>query len=304
MSRPTTHVHALDGDDPDAIGAHRVLGRLGVGGMGKVYLGEDPEGRPVAIKVVRRELAIDGSFRARFAGEVANARRVASFCTAKVLDHGETDGLPYMVTEYIEGPSLGSLVDRDGALAPGRLRGLAIGIATALTAIHAVRLVHRDLKPGNVLLSDTGPRVIDFGIARALDSTDQHTQTGFIVGSPGWIAPEQVFDGTVDTAADVFAWGTLVAYAASGSHPYGKGNLMVLASRAQRRKHALDAVPDDLRPLVHAALTPDPSERPAAEDLLVALVGEAHDPEHAATRIITREWTPVPPPARPPPLPA
>ncbi|MDL4772589.1 serine/threonine-protein kinase [Actinomadura xylanilytica] len=280
-------------DDPQVIGEHRLVGRLGAGGMGAVYLGEDPAGRQVAIKVIRRELALDDSFRARFAGEVANARRVASFCTARVLGHGEDDGRPYMVTEYIDGVSLGDLVERDGALDQARVRGLAIGIATALTAIHAVRLVHRDLKPGNVLLSATGPRVIDFGIARALDSPEKHTQTGFIVGSPGWIAPEQVFEGTVDTAADVFAWGTLVAYAATGAHPFGTGTMMVLASRAQQRKHDLDKVPDDLRPLVHSALTPSPAARPSAEELLVALVG-AEDPEHTASRIITNEWAPVP----------
>jgi Protein kinase domain len=286
-------------DDPVTIGPYRLGGRLGAGGMGAVYLGHAPDGRPVAVKVIRRELALDPGFRARFASEVANAQRVASFCTARVLDHGETDGTPFLVTEFIEGVSLADQVAADGALPAERLRALGIGIATALTAIHAVRLVHRDLKPGNVLLTATGPRVIDFGIARALDADNPHTATGVIIGSPGWIAPEQVFDGTVTTAVDAFAWGSLVAYAATGRHPYGTGNLMVLAARAQQRQYDLDGLPGDLRDLVTAALDPDPVKRPTAQDLLISLVG-AVEPQAAATLAITRAWdnpVPVQPPA-------
>ncbi|MEV0405207.1 protein kinase [Actinoallomurus sp. NPDC050550] len=153
------------------------------------------------------------------------------------------DGLPYMVTEYIHGKSLADYVEADGIFPAAPLRALAVGIAAALSAIRAVRLVHRDLQPSNVLLSQSGPRVIDFGIARALDSTDKHTATGLIVGNPGWIAPEQVFDGEVSTAADVFAWGALIAFAATGANPYGTGNLMVLAARAAQAGHHLDGVP-------------------------------------------------------------
>ncbi|WP_433333271.1 serine/threonine-protein kinase [Spirillospora sp. CA-294931] len=257
--------------------------------MGAVYLGLSEMGQRVAIKVIRRELATAPSFRARFETEVRNAQRVASFCTARVLAHGDSDGVPYLVTEYIDGPSLGDHIERHGAVPDGRLRSLAIGIATALTAIHAVRLVHRDLKPRNVMLSAEGPRVIDFGIARALDTDDHHTQTGGVVGSPGWSAPEQVFNGHISTAIDVFAWGSLIAYAAAGKHPYGTGNLPTLAARAQQRQYDLTGVPAAFLPLIHAALDPDPTRRPTAENILIALVG-ADNPQAAATSIIQNEW--------------
>ncbi|MQY04454.1 serine/threonine-protein kinase [Actinomadura macrotermitis] len=297
--------------DPRAVGGYRVLARLGEGGMGSVLLGTGPDGRLVAIKLIRRELALDPGFRARFDSEVAAARSVAPFCTARVLDHGRADGSPYLITEYIAGPSLEEYVKARGALPPEALRALAVGIATALAAIHTARLVHRDLKPSNVLLSATGPRVIDFGIARAVDSTTRHTQTGHIIGSPGWLAPEQVFEGAFGTSADVFAWGSLVAYAATGRHPYGTGNLMVLAVRAQRAEHDLSGVPDDLLPLVSSALAPDPRDRPSTERLLVTLVGE-EDPLTEAQQALTRGWSPSvlpnelfapPPPVMPTPPP-
>ncbi|MDL4772600.1 serine/threonine-protein kinase [Actinomadura xylanilytica] len=284
--------HPLTAEDPPSIGAYRLLGRLGEGGMGAVYLGLSDSGQKVAVKVIRRELAGTASFRARFGSEVDHAQRVASFCTARVLEHGELNGRPYLVTEHIDGPSLADYVEANGALSAGPLRSLAVGVATALTAIHAVRLVHRDLKPGNVLLSPTGPRVIDFGIARALDSDERHTQTGGFVGSPGWVAPEQLFDGQVSTAVDVFAWGTLIAYAATGRHPYGTGNLATLAARAQQGQHDLTGVPAELLPLVRAALAPTSAGRPRADALLTGLVGTSTDPQHAATDIISREWTP------------
>ncbi|WP_067887404.1 serine/threonine-protein kinase [Actinomadura chibensis] len=295
-------VRPLDPGDPESVGTHRLLGRLGEGGMGVVYLGLAPSGRKAAVKVIRGELARDPAFRARFATEVANARRVASFCTARVLDHGESGGAPYLVTEYIDGPSLTDYIKAHGGFPPGALRSLAVGVATALTAIHAVRLVHRDLKPRNVLLAADGPRVIDFGIARALDSEDHHTQTGAVIGSPGYVAPEQAFEGRVGTAVDVFAWGTLVAYAATGRNPFGTGTMPVLAARAQQAMYDLTGVPADLLPIVRAALDPDPARRPAAEDLLVRLVGE-QAPEEAATDIIHSEWRPgpIPPPSPPGP---
>ncbi|MFD0902903.1 serine/threonine-protein kinase [Actinomadura sediminis] len=281
---------ALAPGDPESIDGYRILGKLGEGGMGAVYLGLAGSGQKVAIKVVRPEFAGTESFRARFASEVANARRVASFCTARVLEHGETHGMPYLVTEYIEGPSLADYVKAHGAVPAGQLRSIAIGVATALTAIHAVRLVHRDLKPANVLLSATGPRVIDFGIARAIDAGERHTRTGNVVGTPGWVAPEQLFDGQVGTAVDIFTWGTLIAYAATGRHPYGTGNLATLAARAREAGHDLSGVPGELLPLVRAALAPTPAGRPTADAILRHLAG-GEDAERAATDIIGREWT-------------
>ncbi|MCP2337011.1 serine/threonine-protein kinase [Actinomadura rupiterrae] len=293
---PWTGVEPLTSDDPSSVGGLRLLGRLGEGGMGAVYLGLSDSGQRVAVKVVRRDMAADPGFRARFDTEVANARRVASFCTARVLDHGESDGVPYLVTEYIAGPSLADHIEAEGALGGGSLRGLAVGVATALAAIHAVRLVHRDLKPRNVMLAEDGPRVIDFGIARALDADDHHTRTGGFVGSPGWCAPEQVFDGRVSPAVDVFAWGTLVAYAATGRHPYGVGNLPTLAARAQQAQFDLSGVPPELLPHVQAALHPDPSARPTSYDLLQRLVG-TDNPQAAASTVINREWSPALQPA-------
>ncbi|MDL4773771.1 serine/threonine-protein kinase [Actinomadura xylanilytica] len=292
-STAASNVRPLEPDDPTSVGEQRLLGRLGEGGMGVVYLGLGLSGRKVAVKVIHRELARDREFRARFDTEVASAQSVASFCTAQVLDHGEEDGLPYLVTEYIDGPSLNEYVEAHGGFPPGALRSLAVGVATALTAIHALRLVHRDLKPHNVLLAADGPRVIDFGIARALDSENPHTRTGVVMGSPGYIAPEMAFEGQVGTAADVFAWGTLVAYAATGRHPFGTGTLPVLANRAQQAEYDLSGVPQDLLPMIQVALDPDPARRPAAEALLVRLVGDK-DQEGAASDLIHNEWRPGP----------
>ncbi|NVI87637.1 serine/threonine-protein kinase [Actinomadura sp. BRA 177] len=260
-------------DDPTRIGRYRIEAKIGEGGMGAVYLGRGEDGRPVAVKVVRAELAGDRTFLARFHDEAANAQRVASFCTAQVLEHGEDLGLAYMVTEYIDGPSLLEHVSEKGALSPGMLHGVAVGVAAALVAIHSAGLVHRDLKPSNVLLSISGPRVIDFGIARALDMVSSHTRTGQVVGTPGWIAPEQITTQQVTTAVDVFAWGCLVAYAASGRNPFGQGSFQLLAARAVHAEPETGDLPPSLSGLVQAALRKDPGARPSVRDLLLALVG-------------------------------
>ena len=214
-------VTPLEPGDPRTIGRYGLTGRLGTGGMGTVYLGRAlAGGPPVAVKVVHAELAADPEFRARFADEVAAARRVAPFCTARVLDADPAARAPYLVTEFVDGVPLSVAVSDGGPLDESTLHGVALGVAAALSAVHAAGVVHRDLKPANVLLSLSGPRVIDFGIARALDVARRHTQAGMLVGTPGWMAPEQFRGGTVGPAADVFSWGSLVAYAATGHNPW------------------------------------------------------------------------------------
>ncbi|WP_433472426.1 serine/threonine-protein kinase [Spirillospora sp. CA-142024] len=295
--------------DPEVIGAYELVGRLGEGGMGAVYLGRDDGGQYAAIKVIREELAADEGFRARFRDEVRNAQRVASFCTAKVLDHGEEVGRPYLVTEYVDGTPLDDYIETGGALPDGTLHGVAVGVAAALTAIHAAGLIHRDLKPPNVMLSVSGPRVIDFGIARTTDAASGHTQAGFVVGTPGWMAPEQVLLGEVSTAADVFAWGCLVAFAGTGRHPHGTGTVMTMVARAENGDHDLTGLAEPLRALVERALNPDPASRPEAQELLLALVGgaapAAASPSAAQAVVdaeLTRNWQAeaLPPPWIPP----
>ncbi|MET7328536.1 serine/threonine-protein kinase [Nonomuraea sp. NPDC005650] len=280
------------------IGPYRLLGRLGEGGMGTVFLARAPTGRFVALKVVKAEFANQEGFAARFHAEVENARRVASFCTAQVLDNGNTgDGRPYMVTEYIAGTPLSDQISKYGALEPGPLHGVALGVAAALAAIHVAGLVHRDLKPANVILSLSGPRVIDFGIARALDRETGFTLSGELLGSPGWWAPEQVRGEVVSPAADIFAWGCLVAYAGNGRHPFGRGDPITLATRVLNTPPELGALPAPLNELVRRATSMDPAVRPSAQDLLIALVGgsaparPADPPTLVATEMLN-EWQP------------
>ncbi|MFC9969453.1 serine/threonine-protein kinase [Spirillospora sp. NPDC127200] len=210
----------LADDDPPSVGPYTLVARLGEGGMGVVYLGHGPDGRRVAVKLIQPDLAADADYRARFHDEVRHARQVASFCTAAVLDHGEDGGRPYLVTEYVEGAPLSEHIKRHGPLPPDTLHGVALGVAAALATIHSAGLVHRDLKPANVILSISGPRVIDFGIARGVGDLTGHTRSGLVMGSPGWIAPEQVQHGEVSPASDVFTWGCLVAFAGMARHPF------------------------------------------------------------------------------------
>ncbi|MBB6396874.1 hypothetical protein BKA00_003788 [Actinomadura coerulea] len=286
----TTHAgengETLRPDDPAELGPYTLVGRLGRGGMGTVYLGEDRAGRRVAVKMINRELAGEGTFRERFRREVTAARQVRRFCTAPVMDAElDTDPL-YVVTEYIEGPSLERAVAERGPLPGSDLEGLAVGVATALAAIHGAGIVHRDLKPANVLLSSTGPRVIDFGIARALDAADGPTRTGQFVGTPNYLPPELLRGEQVSSASDVFSWGCVVAYAGTGRPPFGGTTVPEIFYRVVHEEPKLDGLDAGLRDVVAAALDKDPHRRPTVQDLLGRLVGNGKaDPARLAETV-------------------
>ena len=253
-------------DDPTRIGHYRLTARLGSGGMGVVYLGVAWDGNPVAIKVLRPDLADDEEFRRRFGREVAALVRVKGECTVRVIEADSQSSRPFVVTEYAQGPSLSEHIDKHGSVGPDLLYGLATGLADALTVIHAAGIMHRDLKPSNIILTEAGPKVIDFGIARRQGTTAM-TQTGMMIGSMGFMAPEQI-SGHPGPEADIFAWGVTVAYAASGRSPFGAGNTHSVLYRIMYGDPDIAAVPDSLRPLVEAALAKDPQVRPTAQQLL------------------------------------
>ena len=217
----------LQPGDPQAIGPYRLVRQLGQGGMGRVYLGMSPGGRPVAVKAIRPELAADPEFRARFGREVAAARRVSGVFTAQVVDADVDGPVAWMATAYVPGPSLAEAVDTHGPLPEASLLALAAGLAESLNAIHAAGVVHRDLKPSNVLLAEDGPRVIDFGISRAAEST-MLTQAGLVVGSPGFMSPEQATGYEVGPPSDIFNLGAVLAFAATGEGPFGTGTTAAL----------------------------------------------------------------------------
>ncbi|MFC4049155.1 serine/threonine-protein kinase [Actinomadura syzygii] len=306
-------IRPLEPADPREVGGHTLLGRLGTGGMGTVYLGADPvSGGRVAVKTIHPHLAGDPSYRRRFKDEAYLAGRVASFCTARVLAHGEEDGRPYLVTEYVGGISLHDRLVDDGPLPAADLHGVAVGVASALAAIHAAGLVHRDLKPANVMLTLSGCRVIDFGIARSQDMPGATAATGKVLGTPGWMAPEVLIGGPATSAADVFAWGCLIAHAGTGRMPIG-GDPATLRTGADEPD--LSGLPEPLVPAVRWALARDPADRPPASELLLALVaqppvgvGAAARPAPAAAVAaggveIAVPRRPRPAPSSPPPVP-
>ncbi|TJZ52937.1 serine/threonine protein kinase [Streptomyces piniterrae] len=248
-------------DDPQSLGPYRLLGRIGAGGMGRVYLARSAGGRTVAVKVVRPDLAQDTAFRGRFRQEVEIARAVSGRYTAPVVDADTDAALPWLATAFVLGPSLTEVVDEHGALPEHSVRALGAGLAAALTEIHSVGLVHRDLKPSNVLLAADGPRVIDFGIARAVDG-DRMTQTGVVVGSPGYIPPEQALGQPVGTPGDVFALGAVLAYAATGRTAYTDTTPAAVLYQVVHGEPDLTGVPEHLLALVTACLQRDPAQRP------------------------------------------
>ncbi|GAA3165404.1 MULTISPECIES: serine/threonine-protein kinase [Streptomyces] len=260
-------------DDPQALGPYRLLGRIGAGGMGRVYLARSAGGRTVAVKVVRPDLAQDTGFRGRFRQEVEIARAVSGRYTAPVVDADTEASLPWLATAFVLGPSLTEVVEEHGPLPGHSVRALGAGLAAALTDIHSAGLVHRDLKPSNVLLAADGPRVIDFGIARAVDG-NRMTQTGVVVGSPGYIPPEQVLGRRVGTAGDVFALGAVLTYAATGHGAYTDATPAAVLYQVVHGEPDLDGVPGTLLGLVTACLHRDPDRRPAPAEVLAALAPE------------------------------
>jgi serine/threonine protein kinase/ABC-type branched-subunit amino acid transport system substrate-binding protein len=260
----------LRAGDPPQIGPYLLLGRLGAGGMGQVFQGRSPGGRLVAVKVIRDELAGDPGFRARFVREVAAARRVSGLFTAPVVDADPTASLPWLVTGFVNGPSLAEAVNEHGALPVASVLALAAGLAEGLDAVHAAGVVHRDLKPSNVLLAADGPRVIDFGISRAVDATHL-TRTGVVIGSPAFMSPEQVEGSAVGPTSDVFSLGSVLVFAATGEGPFGQGAPTALLYRVVHGTPRLDRLPDPVRPLVERCMVKDPRQRPTAAQFLAEL---------------------------------
>ncbi|MFF8288456.1 serine/threonine-protein kinase [Streptomyces sp. NPDC016309] len=253
----------LEGDDPRAVGPYRLLGRLGAGGMGRVYLARSEGGRTVAVKVVHPHFARDEEFRARFRREVESARRVGGRWTAPVLDADPGAPVPWVATGYVTGPPLAAAVTEHGPLPEHTVRALGAGLAESLAAVHGLGLVHRDVKPSNVLLALDGPRLIDFGIARATDGTASLTSTGVSVGSPGYMAPEQILGTGVTGAADVFSLGAVLVYAATGAAPFpGDSSAALLYKVVHEEPELGGALTGELRDLVAACLAKDPAARP------------------------------------------
>lgn len=271
---------------PSRIGDYTLLAALGRGAMGSVYLARSRGGRPIAVKVARSELADNPEFRERFRREVEMARAVGGFWTATVVDADPDAERPWMATEYIAGLSLHQAVLDHGPLPERAVRRLAAGLAEALVAIHGAGLVHRDLKPSNVLLADDGPRVIDFGIARALEHSAL-TEAGIVFGTPGYLSPEQVVGQKITTQSDVFALGSVLVYAATGGGPFGEGATSALVYRVVHQEPDLSKVPPSLVPLIVPCLVREPAHRPTPTRLLELIGPPSAEPSWLPARIRT-----------------
>ncbi|MFL6118616.1 serine/threonine-protein kinase [Actinophytocola sp.] len=277
----------LTPEDPARAGRYRLRARIGAGSTGRVYLAYTDAGRAVAVKIVRPELAEDGEFRRRFEREVAAARQVHSLFTAQVLDADVRAARPWLAATYVPGPSLHEAVTRHGPLPVESLWLLVAGIAEALQTVQRAGLVHRDIKPSNVLLAADGPRLIDFGIAHVSDATTI-TRTGITLGVPQFMAPEHVLGRPLTFAADVFALGSLAAYAATGESPFGSGVDTAVLYRVVHEPPSLGGVPGELRDLVAACLAKEPARRPGLADV----IGECRRRSEGTSLRITSGWLP------------
>jgi hypothetical protein len=260
-------VGVLQPSDPRLIGPYRLIGRLGAGGMGRVYLGVSAAGRPVAVKIIHAGLAADPEFRARFSVEVAAARKVSGLFTALVADADVDAPVPWLATAYVSGPSLSEAVRDRGPLSVASLLALAAGLAKSLSAIHAAGVVHGDLKPSNVLLALDGPRVIDFGISQSAEAAPL-ARSGLVVGTPSFMSPEQAAGQAVGSRSDVFSLGAVLAFAATGRRPFGSGQAAAVLQRVVRGAPDLRGTPTEVLPLIERCLAKDPAGRPAAAVLL------------------------------------
>ncbi|GAB1820248.1 serine/threonine-protein kinase [Herbidospora sp. RD11066] len=264
-------IEPLGSGDPKQLGPFTLSGRIGEGGQGTVYLGTNPSGERAAVKLLHVKFTGDAMARARFARELRAAERVASFCTARVVGADLEGDNPYIASEYIDGPSLREKIDESGPLTGDDLERLAVGTATALTAIHQAGIVHRDFKPDNVLLATEGPRVVDFGIARILDSTG--TITSRAIGTPAYMAPEQVSGDDVGAYTDVFAWGATIAYAATGQAAFGAKSIAAVLNRILNHEIDLTPLPEPLKSVVAASVSKRPADRPTMGQILLRLLG-------------------------------
>jgi hypothetical protein len=280
------NVSPLVTGDPEQLGSYRLVGRIGQGGQGTVYLAEPPAGEPVAVKLLRAEWTRDPLARSRFAREVAAASRVAPFCTARIVETQLDGDMPYVVSEYIDGPSLHQVVAEHGPLAGSALDRLAVHTATALSAIHQAGVIHRDFKPGNVLMGPDGPRVIDFGIARWDGAAA--TVNSQVFGTPGYMAPEVVRGQTAGAPADVFAWAATITYAAIGKPPFDAPHMAAIVHQITSGQPDLGGLGGYLRDIVSGCLAKDPATRPTAFELLMSLL--QHSAGGSPTPQVPMNW--------------